>query len=222
MLDIHLDRPPQGLRVKVNIPPGITAVFGPSGSGKTTLFRAISGLEPHATGTIWLGLEQWLGAGPLKPLHRRGIGYCFQDSRVLPHLSVRGNLEYGARAKWLRRDAWSPPIPRDEIIERLELTPLLRRTGRRLSGGEARRVALARAMLCSRTLLLLDEPFVGLEEHLAGAVTALISDFHIRSGISVLLATHDACRGKRLSQRTLRIENGVGHFESTASAREAS
>jgi ABC-type molybdate transport system ATPase subunit len=122
------------------------AIVGPSGSGKSTLLDVIAGIEP---GRVMLDGEDLTHV----PLHRRGVGYVMQDAPLFPHLSVRQNLSYGPRAEGI-----------DEVAARLGIAHLLDRMPRHLSGGERRRVALARAIANRPRLLLLDEPFAGLDE----------------------------------------------------------
>jgi ABC-type molybdate transport system ATPase subunit len=127
---------------------------------------------------------------------------------VLPHLTVRANLHYGGWMQRLRGLAFRRPFSVDELAERLELGPLMRRRAFRLSGGETRRVAFARALLSARTLLLLDEPFAGLDRPLRAAVRALTAEFHTRTGLPVLLATHHMSSVTALTPRALLLEQG--------------
>ena len=121
---------------------GVTGLFGPSGSGKSTLLRIIAGLETRAVGRVAMGAEVWQEGDRLLPPYRRGVGYVFQDTRLFPHLSVRGNLDYAARrAQGLGGPALS------EIVDVLDLGALLSRRPAEISGGEKQRVAIGRALL---------------------------------------------------------------------------
>ncbi|MFM8465718.1 MAG: ATP-binding cassette domain-containing protein, partial [Burkholderiaceae bacterium] len=100
---------------------GVTALFGPSGCGKTTLLRCIAGLE-HATGSFIINDDVWQDATHFIPTHQRAIGYVFQEASLFPHLSVRGNLQYG-----MQRIAGHKKIAIDPIIDLLELRALLDR-----------------------------------------------------------------------------------------------
>src|SRR5580700_726910 len=140
--------------------PGITALFGRSGSGKTTLVNLICGLLEPDSGSVRLDDEVLTdtAAGTAIAVERRGIGYVFQEPRLFPHLTVRGNLRYGARRA--RRSAY---IGFAEVVELLGLRALLRRRPWQLSGGERQRVSLGRALLSQPRLLLLDEPLASLD-----------------------------------------------------------
>lgn len=158
-LDVRLDRGGFALDARLDAPaPGVTALFGRSGCGKTTLVNVIAGLLPGARGRIALQDEVWLddARGIDVPAERRHIGYVFQDARLFPHYSVRGNLLYGAARH-------TPAQSFDDVVELLGLAPLLPRRPGSLSGGERQRVALGRALLRRPRLLLLDEPLASLD-----------------------------------------------------------
>lgn len=205
---IHLSRLRQDLDVEATLSGGITTIFGPSGAGKTTLLRCMAGLEPTVAGTIRCGTDTWLDHTGAIPTHRRGIGFCFQDSRILPHLNVFSNLRFSEWMRWFQHDRRPSCFTLDEIIERLKLNPFINRMGRRLSGGEARRVSLGRALLSARTLLALDEPFNGLSMDMRNEVRELIADFHRRTNIPVLLVTHHVQELQGISKEMLLLHNG--------------
>ena len=133
---------------------GVVGVFGPNGAGKTSLLRAVAGLDRSTRGRVALGDQIWLdsAAGVEVPTHKRGIGYVFQDGRLLPHLGVRGNLQFASRRAPTHR-GWF-----EDVIAGLDLAPLMGRDVQDLSGGERQRVAIARALLSRPALLLMDEP----------------------------------------------------------------
>ena len=181
---------------------GVTALFGASGAGKSTLLRGIVGLLDGAEGSISSGGDTLFDSsrGVNVPPERRRIGIVFQDLRLFPHLTVEGNLRYGHALRESSRPAW------DEVVPLLELEPLLHRRPGSLSGGEARRVALGRALLASPRLLLLDEPLTGLDDARKGVVLALLNRVHSALGVpmvlvshslSDLLEAHDLVRGAR-------------------------
>jgi molybdate transport system ATP-binding protein len=138
---------------------GITALFGPSGSGKSSTLRALAGLQRGAGGYLRVNGEVWQDDRRrlFVPPHRRRLGYVFQEASLFPHLSVRGNLEYGWRRSGAAADAF------DGFVRLLDLAPLLGRMPAHLSGGECQRVAIARALLTQPRLLLLDEPLSALD-----------------------------------------------------------
>src|SRR5206468_1195238 len=149
------------LAVDLDLPGrGITALFGPSGSGKTTCLRAIAGLEQAGVRHVAVDGEVWHDAaqGVCVPTYRRALGYVFQEASLFPHLSVRGNLEFGQR----RTAGNERRFALDDITGLLGIGQLLERAPANLSGGERQRVAIARALLASPRLLLLDEPLASL------------------------------------------------------------
>ncbi|MBN8474039.1 molybdenum ABC transporter ATP-binding protein [Sulfuritalea sp.] len=150
-LDVDLDLPGRG----------VTALFGQSGCGKTTLLRCMAGLE-RGSGRLAVNGETWQDEASFMPIHRRALGYVFQDARLFAHLDVRRNLDYGRRRAF-RRAASADSSRRDAIIDLLGLGPLLERMPERLSGGEQQRVAIARALLTAPRLLLMDEPLASLD-----------------------------------------------------------
>lgn len=159
-LDIKAQTGDLTLDIATNIGDGVTALFGPSGCGKTTLLRAIAGLMP-CEGTIRCNDTIWQDSETFLPLHRRRVGYVFQDDRLFPHLTVAGNLDYGFRRA--KATGLSIGLERQEVVSRFDLEPLLHRSPNTLSGGESRRVNIARSLCSQPQLLLLDEPLTGLD-----------------------------------------------------------
>ena len=140
----------------------VTGLFGASGAGKTSLINMIAGLLRPDRGTISIDGEilDDTAAGTHVAVHRRRIGYVFQDARLFPHLDVRRNLDYGRRMNRLPVDAGL----HRRVAELLDISHLLDRRPGKLSGGERQRVALGRALLSQPRLLLLDEPLGSLDE----------------------------------------------------------
>ena len=209
-LDVRVGFPGFDLEVEQAIPAaGVTAVFGPSGSGKTTLLRAVLGLEPGATGRIALGGEAWLDSerGVRTPPHRRPVGCTFQDGRLFPHLDVAGNLRYADRRSAQAPEA-SVSITRDDVVDALDLGPLLDRRPHTLSGGERQRAALGRALLSRPRLLLLDEPLSALDRRRKAEILPYLLALHPRFGIPTLYVSHAVDEVALLADRILVLVDG--------------
>ncbi|MDR3473056.1 MAG: molybdenum ABC transporter ATP-binding protein [Devosia sp.] len=184
-------------------PPGrVTALFGPSGAGKTSILRAIAGLERFA-GDCTLDGQVWQDGSRFLQPHRRAIGYVFQEASLFPHLSVRGNLEFG-----LRRAEGTPVTSFDGAVALLGLGPLLGRAPATLSGGERQRVALGRALLARPRLLLLDEPLSALDRQAKQDILPYFEALHRSLTLPVVLVTHDIAEVERLADRLVLLEGG--------------
>ncbi|MBV9912254.1 MAG: molybdenum ABC transporter ATP-binding protein [Sinobacteraceae bacterium] len=161
-VDVRKSLPGFELQAHFDAPtPGVVALFGRSGCGKTTTINLIAGLSGTDAGYVELDGEV-LADSPRRinlPPEQRRTGYVFQDARLFPHLSVLGNLRYGAR----RARTNTHPIDFEHIVNLLGLQTLLQRRPHQLSGGERQRVALGRALLSQPRLLLLDEPLASLD-----------------------------------------------------------
>jgi len=166
-------------------------LVGPSGSGKSTLLDAIAGIEPGAR-IVLDGLD----LSPL-PVHDRRLGYVPQDAALFPHLDVRRNLLYSPREESM-----------GDVPPALGIEGLLDRMPRNLSGGERRRVALARALLSRPRLLLLDEPLTGLDEPRRQEAMTLIREVRQRYRLPMVVVSHRADEVAALSDWTLRLEGG--------------
>ncbi|MDP2307422.1 MAG: ATP-binding cassette domain-containing protein [Pseudomonadota bacterium] len=159
-------------------------LVGPSGVGKSTLLRVVAGLERRAVGTVGFAGEVWQDSSPRRtptflPPHLRRVGWVPQDGVLFPHLSVRENLAYAARA------------PVEPVAELLGVAHLYDRRPRHLSGGERQRVALGRALCAAPRLLLLDEPFSALDRPLRARLAADVAGWARTHALSILLVTHD-------------------------------
>lgn len=184
----------------------VTAVFGPSGSGKSTLLRALAGLERRATGRLSMGREVWLDSarGLDVPAHRRPVGYMFQEARLFPHLSGLGNLRYAEKRARRERQA----VTFDEVVDALDLEPLLPRRMSSLSGGERQRLALGRTLLAQPRLLLLDEPLSALDASRKMEILPYLEALHPRFGIPMLYVSHSVDEVALLADRILVLAGG--------------
>jgi molybdate transport system ATP-binding protein len=177
---------------------GLTALFGSSGSGKTSILNMIAGLLAPDTGRIVVGGELLFGNGVDLPPEARHAGYVFQDARLFPHLKVRANLLYGARRGPAR-------LGLDEVVDLLGLESLLDRWPRTLSGGEAQRVAIGRALLSSPRFLLLDEPLASLDRARADEIMTMIERVRDELKLPILYVSHNRAEVDRLAGKVVEI-----------------
>jgi molybdate transport system ATP-binding protein len=190
------------LDAEFSLPPtGITALSGPSGSGKTSLLRCIAGLT-RLPGRLIVDGEVWQDARTFLPTHHRPVGVVFQEPSLLHHLSVRGNLDYGARR------SSSKGASLDEVVDLLGLAPLLARSTSHLSGGERQRVALGRALLSQPRLLLMDEPLSSLDAASKAEILPYLERLHRALSIPALYISHDAGEVARLADHVLYMRDG--------------
>ncbi len=180
---------------------GVTALLGASGSGKTSLLRALAGLDRHP-GTIRFGGEIWQDESRFVPPHQRRVGYVFQGMGLLPHLSVRKNLDFAiARAPAGR-------FAVEDVIARTGIAALLDRLPAQLSGGEAQRAGIARALMGQPRLLLMDEPLSGLDREARGELLGALEDLLAGISIPVVYVTHDIAEAERLAAQFIRLKGG--------------
>jgi molybdate transport system ATP-binding protein len=184
----------------------VTALFGPSGAGKTTIINMIAGLLAPDRGRImYRGKLLFDAVGKVNlPPHRRRFGYVFQDGRLFPHLTVRGNLEYGRRMYRLKRDAGEL----ERIVAMLDIAHLADRRPGKLSGGERQRVAIGRALLMRPQLLLLDEPLASLDATRKAEIMPYLERLRDDAQVPMIYVTHHADDARRLASTVVRIEAG--------------
>ena len=183
---------------------GLTAIFGPSGSGKTTLLRAIAGLEASAKGTLVVNEEIWQDTHTFIPTHKRSLAYVFQEANLFPHLTVRGNLEYGYK----RVPEKERSISFNLVVEILGIKLLLDRQPDNLSGGEKQRVAIGRALLTSPRIILMDEPLSALDQQSKKEILPFLEHLQQKLSIPILYVTHHLDEIKHLADYLVSIENG--------------
>ncbi|MBK1667186.1 molybdenum ABC transporter ATP-binding protein [Rhodovibrio sodomensis] len=185
---------------------GIVALFGRSGAGKTSLVNALAGLVRPDSGRIAVGDDVLFDSARAinLPPERRRLGYVFQEGRLFPHYSVRGNLLYGA--KRAPRDATGVSLA--QVVELLGLGDLLARRPRDLSGGEKQRVALGRALLAKPRLLLMDEPLAALDQPRKQEVLPFIERLRDELDLPVVYVTHAMEEIVRLADTMVLIDAG--------------
>ncbi|RMF13848.1 MAG: molybdenum ABC transporter ATP-binding protein [Gammaproteobacteria bacterium] len=200
-----LSRTGFAMNVDLQLPDkGVTALFGPSGCGKTTFLRVVAGLERCLDSEIRVGDEIWQSGAIWRPPHQRPLGYVFQQPTLFTHLSVRQNLQYGARR--VRH-----PLSGDEqakVLALLGLEPLLDRAPTGLSGGEQQRVAIARALFTRPRLLLLDEPLAALDDARKHDILGYLARVRTDMNVPMLFVSHSRDEVARLADYLVLMDQG--------------
>lgn len=174
---------------------GLTVLFGPSGAGKTSVLNMIAGLLRPDAGHVRVGGTTLFDGGTNLPPERRRAGYVFQDARLFPHKRVRANLLYGA----------ADDAGLTETARFLGIAHLLDRWPKSLSGGEARRVAIGRALLSNPAFLLLDEPMSSLDAARRAGIEDVILKLRDETALPILMVTHDAGEAERLATQVVEM-----------------
>lgn len=186
--------------ISISVRPGERlAVHGPSGCGKTTLLYAIAGLLDVHHGVIRIGDRDVTHI----PAHQRDIGLVFQDNQLFPHFDVADNVSYSLRVRGIGKRERRKVA--EDWLSRFGLTGLARRRVAELSGGEAKRVALARTMAAAPRVVLLDEPLTGLDDSLHERLLGDIRDIFDSLGTTVVHVTHDRVEGSALCHRSINL-----------------
>lgn len=191
--------------ISLTAEPGeVLCLLGPSGSGKTTLLRIAAGIEAQTAGRVLLNDREIAGPSTFLPPERRGVGLMFQDFALFPHMSVLDNVRFGLTA-----------LPRAEAeaeaevaLERVGLSHYAQKFPHMLSGGEQQRVALARALAPRPSVLLMDEPFSGLDSRLKDSIRADTLSILRQSRASAIVVTHDAEEAMRMGDRIALLKDG--------------
>ncbi|MGH7716297.1 MAG: ATP-binding cassette domain-containing protein [Vulcanimicrobiaceae bacterium] len=205
MLDAHIikRRARFAIDCRISVDAGdACGLFGASGAGKSTTLACIAGTEPLDDGYVRLGNETLFP--PPQPLHVRSIGYLTQDANIFPHLRVSENVRFGlTNGTRSQTDEWIR-----ELRERLALEPIWKQAAHTISGGQARRVALARMLARKPSLVLLDEPFTGLDRHLVRELLTTLAAWQRELRFTMLVVDHEAEILERLCERAIVIEEG--------------
>ncbi len=190
-------------RVNLEIRAGsLVALLGPSGSGKSTLLRLISGLEKIDRGRIWLaGIE-----ASNQSVQARNIGFVFQDDALFKHLTIRQNIGFGLEIR-------STPIAKiqakvEDLLDLVQLNDFGDRYPAQLSGGQRQRVALARALAIEPKVLLLDEPFGGLDVRVRRDLRGWLRRLHDRSQVTTIFVTHDQAEAMQVADTIIVMNEG--------------
>lgn len=209
MIDVRLNLRYSGfaLDVDLHLPGrGVTALYGHSGSGKTTCLRCIAGLERAGDGYIRVNDEVWQDSrnGVFVPPHKRALGYVFQEASLFAHLSVRANLEFGLK----RIPRQQRRVELAQATELLGIGHLLERNPQHLSGGERQRIGIARALLTSPSLLLMDEPLAALDSKRKGEILPYLERLHDELDIPLLYVSHAQDEVARLADHIVLLSDG--------------
>ena len=173
------------------------ALLGPSGSGKSTLLRVIAGIVAPDAGTVVVG---GVDVSHM-PTHRRGVGMVFQDNQLFPHLSTLDNVTFGPKLAGVSKDERN--VAGREWLDRVGLAGFDDRDVTELSGGEAKRVALARTLAAEPTVVLLDEPLTGLDRELHDRLAIDLAE--LLRPVTTLLVTHDPEEAAVVADRTVAL-----------------
>lgn len=204
---LNVDFPNFNVNVDLALPGrGVTALYGHSGSGKTTCLRCIAGLEKSANALIRINGETWqdTAEGVFVPVHKRALGYVFQEASLFAHLTVRANLEFGLK----RIKASESRVQLTQAAALLGIDHLLDRRPDTLSGGERQRVGIARALLTSPRLLLLDEPLAALDAQRKSEILPYLERLHDELDIPMIYVSHSQDEVARLADHLVLLSNG--------------
>ncbi|STY35414.1 Maltose/maltodextrin import ATP-binding protein MalK [Listeria fleischmannii subsp. coloradonensis] len=205
------------LKVDYHFKENITAVMGASGSGKSTLFQCISGLKHIDSGTIQFGDTTFddTSIALHLPTAERKIGYLFQNLALFPNMNVYDNISFGLKMnKAKRKDTSAISRQVRHMSDYLQISHLLYSSVQKLSGGEKQRVAMARAMIINPHLLLLDEPFNGLDEDTRYICMDLVQNMAKDFELPVIFVTHYRFEAQKLTNEIIYLKDG--HLEKEA------
>ncbi|MBH3424194.1 molybdenum ABC transporter ATP-binding protein [Pseudomonas gessardii] len=209
MIEVRLQLQYSGFALDVDLKlpgRGVTALYGHSGSGKTTCLRCIAGLERAGEGFVHINEQVWQDSrnGVFVPPHKRALGYVFQEASLFPHLSVLANLAFGLK----RIPRAQRRVDMAQATQLLGIGHLLDRHPQHLSGGERQRVGIARALLTSPQLLLMDEPLAALDSQRKSEILPYLERLHDQLEIPVLYVSHAQDEVARLADHIVLLSEG--------------
>ncbi|CAE6959259.1 ABC transporter ATP-binding protein [Paraburkholderia domus] len=170
-------------------------LLGPSGSGKTTLLSIVAGLTQPSSGDVWIDEQR----ATTFPSFKRGIGMVFQNYALFPHLTIFENIAFPLRMRKASTAEVDEKVR--QILEMIKLPQVANRYPRELSGGQQQRIALARCMVYSPSIILMDEPLGALDKNLRDHMQLEIKRLHVDLGITILYVTHDQEEALAMSDR---------------------
>lgn len=193
------------LAVSFHVMPGeALALVGPSGGGKTTILRLIAGLEEPDRGTIAIGGRLVSRKGLVHPPHERGIGMVFQKPALWPHMTLAQNIAFPLASK--PQSAGAERVR--EILRFTHLEGLEHRYPHQVSGGEAQRASLARALAPRPAILFLDEPMAGLDWDLVSSMIELLNEVRRATGVTIIYVSHDLDEARAVTDRVIVLASG--------------
>lgn len=180
----------------------IIAIIGPSGCGKSTLLKIINGLETEYSGDVLLN---GVNVNNI-PVNKRDIVLMFQDNLLFPHMTIFENIEFSLKMKKYPKHEIKKMV--EEVARDIHLEDKLNKYPKELSGGQQRRVALARAVISKPKLLLLDEPFTGLDKEIKLEIMNLVKIIREKYDTSIVFVTHDLSEAEYLEAKCIEFKKG--------------
>lgn len=180
----------------------IIAIIGPSGCGKSTLLKIINGLETEYSGDVLLNGVNVKNI----PVNKRDIVLMFQDNLLFPHMTIFENIEFSLKMKKYPKHKIKKMV--EEVAKDIHLQDKLNKYPKELSGGQQRRVALARAVISKPKLLLLDEPFTGLDKEIKLEIMNLVKIIKEKYNTSIIFVTHDLSEAEYLEAKCVEFKRG--------------
>ncbi|MCC2615349.1 molybdenum ABC transporter ATP-binding protein [Aestuariibacter halophilus] len=202
----HLQRKSWSLDIDCTLPvEGVTGIMGPSGAGKSTILRVIAGLEGHHSVSVRFNEHLWQADDAWTPTEQRRVGWVSQHPHLFPHLDVAGNLAFAQRRATPHS---GNDIDADEVIALLDIGPLMDKSVAELSGGQAQRVSMARALFSSPQVLLLDEPLSGQDPGRKEQILPYLQRLKRRDWMPIVYVSHDGDDMARLADHLVYLEEG--------------